>query len=176
MFNIFFPAFHTFCIEEQKESYMIWYLLPRVYCSISSSSLSAGYVSLDTSRLLQYVLTYPNQRFFDFIQNFWGKDEADLLPIQAIRSADLFLCIQDLYCIFALDSEDVDLIQKRCAFNNRNQGETADSWQQNHSESSESPSIITESLRIIVKSLEFIFYFFYFSTFQSPNLLQNEKK
>jgi len=35
-------------------------------------------VSLDTSKLPQDVLTYTNKRFSDFIQNFCGKDEADL--------------------------------------------------------------------------------------------------
>jgi hypothetical protein len=77
-------------------------------------------VSLDTSRLPADVLTYTNSQFFDFIQNFCGKDEADLLSIQAIRSVDSLISTENLYTIFALDSEDLDAIQKRCGFKNRN--------------------------------------------------------
>ena len=76
--------------------------------------------SLDTSRLPRDVLTYTNKRFFDFIQSFCGKDEADLLAIQSIRSVDSFLSVEDVYSIFSLDSEDLDAIQKRCGFRNRN--------------------------------------------------------
>ncbi|CAF5122443.1 unnamed protein product, partial [Rotaria magnacalcarata] len=76
--------------------------------------------SLDISRLPHDVLTYSNQRFFDFIESFCGKDDADLLSIQAIRSVDSFLSVQDVYSIFAVDSEDVIEIQARCAFKNRN--------------------------------------------------------
>ncbi|CAF1539515.1 unnamed protein product, partial [Adineta steineri] len=77
-------------------------------------------VSLDTSRLPHDVLTYTDQRFFDFIERFCGKDEADLLSLQAIRSVDSFLAIENVYSIFALDSEDVIQIQTRCGFKNRN--------------------------------------------------------
>ncbi|CAF4940194.1 unnamed protein product [Rotaria socialis] len=77
--------------------------------------------SLDISRLPHDVFTYSNQRFFDFIESFCGKDEADLLSIQAIRSVDSFLSVQDVYSIFAVDSEDVIEIQARCAFKNRNE-------------------------------------------------------
>ncbi|CAF3784528.1 unnamed protein product [Rotaria sp. Silwood1] len=75
---------------------------------------------LDISQLPQDVLTYTNKRFFDFIEGFCGKDEADLLSIQAIRSVDSFLFIEDVYSIFTVDSEDVIEIQTRCAFKNRN--------------------------------------------------------
>ncbi|CAF3838867.1 unnamed protein product [Rotaria sp. Silwood1] len=75
---------------------------------------------LDISQLPQGVLTYTNKRFFDFIEGFCGKDEADLLSIQAIRSVDSFLFIEDVYSIFTVDSEDVIEIQTRCAFKNRN--------------------------------------------------------
>ena len=75
---------------------------------------------LDISRLPQDVLTYTNKRFLDFIQSFCGKDEADLLAIQSIRSVDSFLSVEDMYSIFPLDSEDLDAIQKRCGFRNRN--------------------------------------------------------
>ena len=60
------------------------------------------------------------QALFDFIQSFCGKDEADLLAIQSIRSVDSFLSVEDVYSIFSLDSEDLDAIQKRCGFRNRN--------------------------------------------------------
>ncbi|CAF4866575.1 unnamed protein product [Rotaria sp. Silwood1] len=76
---------------------------------------------LDISQLPQGVLTYTNKRFFDFIEGFCGKDEADLLSIQAIRSVDSFLFIEDVYSIFTVDSEDVIEIQTRCAFKNRNE-------------------------------------------------------
>jgi hypothetical protein len=76
--------------------------------------------SVDTSRLPQDVFTYTNERFFKFIQKFCGKDEADLLSIQSIRSVDSFLSIEDAYSIFALDSDDVKEIQERCGFKNRN--------------------------------------------------------
>lgn len=77
-------------------------------------------VFLDTSRLPRDVLMYNNKRFFDFIESFCGKDEADLLAIQAIRSVDSFLSVEDIYSIFTIDSEDVIEIQTRCAFKNRN--------------------------------------------------------
>ena len=76
--------------------------------------------SLNTSRLPRDVLTYTNKRFFDFIQSVCGKDEADLLAIQSIRSVDSFLSVDDVYSIFSIDSEDLDAIQKRCGFRNRN--------------------------------------------------------
>ncbi|CAF1656717.1 unnamed protein product [Rotaria magnacalcarata] len=76
--------------------------------------------SLDISQLPHDVLIYSNQRFFDFIESFCGKDEADLLSIKAIRSADSFLSVQDVYSIFAIDSENVIEIQARYAFKNRN--------------------------------------------------------
>ena len=75
---------------------------------------------LHTSRLPHDVFTYINKCFFDFIENFCRQDEAELLVIQDIRSIDSFLSIEDLYSVFALDSEDVDGIQKRCGFKNRN--------------------------------------------------------
>ena len=75
---------------------------------------------LDISQLPQDVLTYTNKRFFDIIESFCGKDEADLLSIQAIWSVDSFLSIEDVYSIFTVDSEDVIEIQTRCAFKNRN--------------------------------------------------------
>ena len=77
-------------------------------------------VALGTCRLPQDVLRYSNKRFYDFIESFCGKDEADLLFIQAIRSVDSLLSTEDLYSIFSLDSEDLDTIQKRCGFRNRN--------------------------------------------------------
>ena len=76
--------------------------------------------SVDTSRLPRDVFTYTNEQFFKFIQNFCGTDEADLLSIQSIRSVDSFLSIEDVYSIFALDSDDVKEIQERCGFKNRN--------------------------------------------------------
>ncbi|CAF3941817.1 unnamed protein product [Rotaria magnacalcarata] len=51
-------------------------------------------VSLDISRLPHDVLKYLNQRFFDFIESFY-----------------LFLFVQDVYSIFAVDSEDAIEIQ-----------------------------------------------------------------
>jgi hypothetical protein len=42
------------------------------------------------------------------------------LSIQAIRSVDSFLAIQDIYAIFELDSKDVQEIQKQCGFRKRN--------------------------------------------------------
>ena len=77
-------------------------------------------VSLDTSRLPKDVLTYTDKQFFEFIQSFCGKDGTDLLSIQAIRSVDSFLSIQDIYSIFELDSDDVQEILKRCGFQKRN--------------------------------------------------------
>lgn len=76
--------------------------------------------SVNTSRLPQDVFTYTNEHFFKFIESFCGKDEADLLSIQSIRSVDSFLSIEDAYSIFALDSDDVKEIQERCGFKNRN--------------------------------------------------------
>ncbi|CAF1163020.1 unnamed protein product [Rotaria sordida] len=77
-------------------------------------------ISVDISRLPKDVFTYTNERFYTFIENFCGKDEADLLSIQSIRSVDSFLSIEDAYSIFALDSDDVKEIQTRCGFKNRN--------------------------------------------------------
>jgi hypothetical protein len=77
-------------------------------------------MSLDTSRLLKDALTYTDEQFFKLIQSFCGKDGSDLLSIQAIRSVDSFLSIQDIYSIFELDSDDVQEIQKRCGFRKRN--------------------------------------------------------
>ncbi|CAF5143466.1 unnamed protein product, partial [Rotaria sp. Silwood1] len=76
--------------------------------------------SLDTSRLPQDVLTYTDKQFYDFIKNFCGQDASDLLSIQAIRSVDSFLSIQDVYSVFELDSDDVKDIQKQCGFQKRN--------------------------------------------------------
>ena len=76
-------------------------------------------ILLDTSRLPQDVLTYTNLDFFNFIHKFCGKDEADLLKIQAVRTVDSFLAIKDLYSIFSLDSDDVKDIQARCGFRSR---------------------------------------------------------
>jgi hypothetical protein len=77
-------------------------------------------MSLDTSRLPKDALTYTDEQFFKLIQSFCGKDGSDLLSIQAIRSVDSFLSIQDIYSIFELDSDDVQEIQKRCGFRKRN--------------------------------------------------------
>ncbi|CAF3895311.1 unnamed protein product [Rotaria sp. Silwood1] len=77
-------------------------------------------ISVDISRLPKDVFTYTNERFYTFIENFCGKDEADLLSIQSIRSVDTFLSIEDAYSIFALDSDDVKEIHTRCGFKNRN--------------------------------------------------------
>ena len=76
--------------------------------------------SLDTSRLPKDALTYTDEKFFKLIRSFCGKDGSDILSIQAIRSVDSFLAIQDIYAIFELDSEDVQEIQKQCGFRKRN--------------------------------------------------------
>ncbi|CAF1305966.1 unnamed protein product [Rotaria sp. Silwood1] len=76
--------------------------------------------SLGTSRLPQDVLTYTDKQFYDFIKNFCGQDTSDLLSIQAIRSVDSFLSIQDVYSIFEVDSDDVKNIKKQCGFQKRN--------------------------------------------------------
>lgn len=77
-------------------------------------------MSLDTSRLPKDVLTYTDEKFFKLIRSFCGKDGSDLLSIQAIRSVESFLSIQDIYTIFELDSEDLQEIQKQCGFRKRN--------------------------------------------------------
>ena len=76
--------------------------------------------SLDTSQLPKDALTYTDEKFFKLIRSFCGKDGSDILSIQAIRSVDSFLAIQDIYAIFELDSEDVQEIQKQCGFRKRN--------------------------------------------------------
>jgi hypothetical protein len=77
-------------------------------------------VSLDTSRLPKDVLTYTDKQFYDFIKSFCGHDASDLISIQAIRSVDSFLSIQDIYSIFELDSDDLKDIQAKCGFKKRN--------------------------------------------------------
>jgi hypothetical protein len=77
-------------------------------------------MSLDTSRLPKDALSYTDEKFFKLIRSFCGKGASDLLSIQAIRSVDSFLSIQDIYTIFELDSEDVQEIQKQCGFRKRN--------------------------------------------------------
>lgn len=76
--------------------------------------------SLDTSRLPKDVLNYADKQFYDFVKNFCGQDASDLLSIQAIRSVDSFLSVQNVYSIFELDSDDVKDIQKQCGFQKRN--------------------------------------------------------
>ena len=76
--------------------------------------------SLEMSRLPQDVLNYTDKQFYDFIKKFCGQDATDLLSIQAIRSVDSFLSVQDVYSIFELDSDDVKDIQKQCGFQKRN--------------------------------------------------------
>ena len=76
--------------------------------------------SLDTSKLPQDILTYTDKQFYDFVESFCGQDASDLLSIQAIRSVDSFLHIQDIYSIFEIDSEDIKHIQTKCGFKKRN--------------------------------------------------------
>ena len=74
---------------------------------------------LDTSQLPPDILSYRNESFYYFIEEFCGKEEADLLSIQAIRSINSLIAIQDVYSIFSVDSEDLVQIQTRCGFRNR---------------------------------------------------------
>ncbi|CAF1452169.1 unnamed protein product [Didymodactylos carnosus] len=70
----------------------------------------------DTSRLPPNILTYSNDNFYDFVQEFLGDVESDIVKIQCLKNARLLLHTPNVFSLFDLDCADLLELKKRACF------------------------------------------------------------
>ena len=62
------------------------------------------------------IFDYENEAFYNFVHNFIGSIEAEILKVQSIRNARLLLLIPDVFSFFELECDDVIDLKKRACF------------------------------------------------------------
>ncbi|CAF4947978.1 unnamed protein product, partial [Rotaria sp. Silwood1] len=73
--------------------------------------MSLTNIYLDTSRLPDDVLSYTDQRFYDFVESFLGKLHSRLLAQLHISSVPCFLLTENPCAIFNMDIDD-EILEK----------------------------------------------------------------
>lgn len=74
--------------------------------------------SFNTNNLPKDVLSYTDDKFYDFVKELLGQSAADLLNIQAINNVPSFLLSDDVCDIIelAVESKEIDALREKISF------------------------------------------------------------
>ena len=73
-------------------------------------------IGSDVVSLPDDVLLYENDKFYNFVREYVGDIEAEILKVQRIKNARLLLRVPDVFSFFGVDCEDFVALKKQACF------------------------------------------------------------
>ncbi|CAF1136421.1 unnamed protein product [Adineta steineri] len=70
----------------------------------------------DLSQFLDIIPSLSDDAFYDFVKEYIGVDEADILKIQKIKNVRILLRVPDVFSFFIINNKEINSLKERACF------------------------------------------------------------